>query len=311
MGDVQDDDGPDRDLAPDHLLNAADDLGAPAELARLLSILDLEQIEENLYRGISPKDGWQRVFGGQVIGQALVAASRTVAGRDAHSLHAYFLRPGDPAVPIVYEVERLRDGRSFTTRRVIAVQHGRPIFAMSASFHIDEPGLAHQIAMPAVPPPESLAPLRDALAPHLETLHPFVRTFFKSERLVDLRPVDLKHYTTRDPLPPIQDIWVRINGRLPDDPAIHRCALAYASDVTLLDTSLFAHGRPPLDPALEVASLDHAMWFHRPFRADEWLLYHQDSPTSGGARGYTRGLVFDQAGRLVASAVQEGLIRGD
>ncbi|MQT12440.1 acyl-CoA thioesterase II [Segnochrobactrum spirostomi] len=304
MGDAPNQEGPSK----------AEDLegaSAPAELARLLSILNLEPIEENLYRGTSPQDGWQRVFGGQVIGQALVAASRTVEGRNAHSLHAYFIRPGDPTVPIVYEVERLRDGRSFTTRRVIAVQHGRPIFAMSASFHIEEPGLEHQVAMPAVPPPETLAPLRDALAPYLDTLHPFVRTFFKRDRLVDLRPVDLKHYTTREPLAPVQDIWVRINGRLPDDPAIHRCALAYASDVTLLDTSLFAHGRPPLDPDLEVASLDHAMWFHRPFRADDWLLYHQDSPTSGGARGYNRGLVFDRAGRLVASAVQEGLIRGD
>jgi acyl-CoA thioesterase-2 len=226
----------------------------------LLSILDLEPLEHNLFRGMSPQVGWQRVFGGQVIGQALVAASRTVPeDRFVHSLHAYFLRPGDPAVPIIYEVDRIRDGGSFTTRRVVAIQHGKPIYSMSASF--------------------------------------------------ELRPVDLDHYFSRKKLTPAQNVWVRASAALPDDPRIHSCVLAYASDMTLLDTSLFAHGTSVFDPELQVASIDHAMWFHRPFRADDWLLYAEDSPSSSGGRGFTRGGLYSRDGQLVASVAQEGLIR--
>lgn len=279
-------------------------------VSALLSILDLERIEHNLYRGHSPQDGWQRVFGGQVIGQALVAASKTVEdGRQAHSLHAYFLRGGDPSVPIVYEVESIRDGRSFATRRVVAVQHGRPIFLMSASYHVDEHGLSHQIEMADVPPPESLATQRELLAASIDSLPPVVKVYFQRDRPIEVRPVEIEHYVSSTPLPPRQKVWIRVNGPLPDDPAIHRCALAYASDLTLLDTSLFAHGRRVFDPDLLLASLDHAMWFHRPFRADDWLLYDQDSPTVGGGRGFNRGLVFDRHGRLVASTAQEGVVR--
>lgn len=275
----------------------------------LISILDLEQIEHNLFRGRSPQVGWQRVFGGQVIGQALVAASRTVEGRGAHSLHAYFLLPGDPAVPIVYEVDRIRDGRSFTTRRVVAIQHGRPIFTMSASFQISEPGLDHQVSMPDVPPPESLPSEADLQKLYLENASEGVRRYWSRPRPLELRPVDLRHYISRDRLEPVQRIWVRASERLPDDPDIHRCVLAYASDMTLLDTALFAHGRSIFDPDMQPASLDHALWFHRAFRADEWLLYAEDSPSASGARGFTRGSLFSRNGALVASVAQEGLIR--
>ncbi len=279
-------------------------------VAALLSILDLEQIEQNLYRGHSPQDGWQRVFGGQVIAQALVAASRTVTGREAHSLHGYFLRGGDPSVPIIYDVERVRDGRSYATRRVQAIQHGAPIFILSASFKVaEETTLAHQIEMEAVPPPESLATQDELLSGALDKLPPVVRVYFTGERPIEVRPLDTTHYLTSDPLPPRQKVWVRVNGSLPDDPAVHRCALAYASDFTLLDTSLFPHGRRVFDPDVLLASLDHAMWFHRPFRADDWLLYVQDSPSVYGGRGFNRGSVYDRAGRLVASATQEGVVR--
>lgn len=281
----------------------------PDAVANLLSILDLEPLEHNLFRGVSPKDGWQRVFGGQVIGQALVAATRTVAGRQAHSLHGYFLRPGDPTVPIIYEVDRIRDGGSFTTRRVVGIQHGQAIFSMSASFQIDEPGLDHQMDAEPVPDPETL-PAEKALVDSLiDGMAPEVRAYFERERLIELRPVDIRHYTSREPLPPRQVVWVRAGAELPDDPAIHRCVLAYVSDYTLLDTALFPHGRIVFDPAMQVASLDHAMWFHRPFRADEWLLYVQDSPSASGARGFNRGSIYDRAGRLIASVAQEGLVR--
>jgi acyl-CoA thioesterase-2 len=281
----------------------------PGAIETLLSILDLEPLEHNLFRGLSPQVGWQRVFGGQLIGQALVAAARTVEGRLAHSLHAYFMLPGDPKVPILYEVDRIRDGNSFTTRRVVAIQHGKAIFSMSASFQVEEAGLDHQIPMPAVPPPEELPSEGDISALYLKSAPEPVRRYWERERPIELRPVDLKHYFSRDPLPPGQYVWVRATGRLPDDPDIHRCVLAYASDMTLLDTSLFAHGRFIFDPDLQAASLDHAMWFHRPFRADEWLLYAEDSPSASGARGFTRGSLFSRDGRLVASVAQEGLIR--
>jgi acyl-CoA thioesterase-2 len=275
----------------------------------LLSILDLEQLEHNLFRGLSPQVGWQRVFGGQVVGQALVAASRTVEGRGAHSLHAYFMRPGDPAVPIIYEVDRIRDGHSFTTRRVVAIQHGEAIFAMSASFQRDEPGLDHQTAMPHVPPPEELPSEAQLKEVYLENAPEPVRRYWARPRPLELRPVDLRHYVSREPLEPAQTIWIRSSEPLPDDPDIHRCVLAYASDMTLLDTALFAHGRAIFDPDLQAASLDHAVWFHRPFRADEWLLYVEDSPSASGARGFTRGSLFSRDGKLVASVAQEGLVR--
>ena len=284
-------------------------LRMPNAVDVLLSILDLEPLEHNLFRGRSPDIGWQRVFGGQVIGQALVAAARTVEGRIAHSLHGYFLRPGDPAVPILYEVDRIRDGLSFTTRRVAAIQHGRPIFSMEVSFQVAEAGLDHQIAMPAVPPPEELPSESDISSLYLEGAPESVRRYWERERPIELRPVDLRHYLGREALEPSQYVWVRATGRLPDDPEIHRCVLAYASDMTLLDTALFPHGRMVFDPDLQAASLDHAMWFHRPFRADDWLLYAEDSPSASGGRGFNRGSLFSRDGQLVASVAQEGLIR--
>lgn len=275
----------------------------------LISILDLETLEHNLFRGRSPKVGWQRVFGGQVIGQALVAAARTVEGRAAHSLHCYFMRPGDPEVPIIYEVDRIRDGKSFTTRRVVAIQHGEAIFSMSASFQIEETGLDHQVEMPDVPAPEDLPSEADLKALFLKDAPEKVRVYWERERPIELRPVDLRHYVSREKLPPAQRVWIKTTGPLPDDPDIHRCVLAYASDMTLLDTSLFAHGRMIFDKDLQVASLDHSMWIHRPFRADEWLLYAEDSPSASGARGFNRGSLFKRDGTLVASVAQEGLIR--
>ncbi|SDB05761.1 acyl-CoA thioesterase II [Bauldia litoralis] len=275
----------------------------------LISILDLETLEHNLFRGRSPKVGWQRVFGGQVIGQALVAAARTVEGRVAHSLHCYFMRPGDPEVPIIYEVDRIRDGKSFTTRRVVAIQHGEAIFSMSASFQIEETGLDHQVEMPDVPAPEDLPSEADLKALFLKDAPEKVRVYWERERPIELRPVDLRHYVSREKLPPAQRVWIKTTGPLPDDPEIHRCVLAYASDMTLLDTSLFAHGRMIFDKDLQVASLDHSMWIHRPFRADEWLLYAEDSPSASGARGFNRGSLFKRDGTLVASVAQEGLIR--
>jgi acyl-CoA thioesterase-2 len=281
----------------------------PSALETLLTILDLEPLEHNLFRGLSPQVGWQRVFGGQVIGQALVAAARTIEGRAVHSLHAYFMRPGDPAVPILYEVARLRDGNTFSTRRVTAIQHGQPIFTMAASFQIDEPGFDHQVPMPDVPPPEELPNEAQLKQLYLHQASPAVRTYWEQPRPIELRPVDLRHYVSRDRLDPSQLVWVRTTGALPDDPNVHRAVLAYASDMTLLDTALFAHGRVIFDKDLQVASLDHALWFHRPFRADEWLLYAEDSPSASGARGFTRGALYSRDGRLVASVAQEGLIR--
>ncbi|SDU40843.1 acyl-CoA thioesterase II [Stappia sp. ES.058] len=276
----------------------------------LLSILDLEPLEHNLFRGMSPQVGWQRVFGGQVIGQSLVAASRTVPEeRGVHSLHAYFLRPGDPAVPIIYEVDRIRDGGSFTTRRVVAIQHGHAIFSMSASFQNHEDGLEHQATMPQVTAPEDLPSEAELKEKFLANAPEPVRLYWERDRPIELRPVDLTHYFSRKKLTPAQNVWVRASATLPDDPRIHSCVLAYASDMTLLDTALFAHGTSVFDPKLQVASLDHAMWFHRPFRADEWLLYSEDSPSASGGRGFTRGTLYSRDGQLVASVAQEGLIR--
>jgi acyl-CoA thioesterase II len=282
----------------------------PAAVANLLSTLDLEALEHNIFRGHSPQVGWQRVFGGQVIAQALAAASRTVAAdRPAHSLHAYFLRPGDPEVPIIYEVDRIRDGKSFTTRRVVAIQHGHAIFSMSASYQVEEGGLDHQVAAPAVPPPEKLMSEEELQRLVMAVAAEPVKAYWRRERPIELRPVSLRHYTGRDKLEPVQQVWFRATGPLPDEPAVHKCVLAYASDLLLLDTSLYPHGRNLFDPDLQVASLDHALWFHRPFRADDWLLYAQDSPTASGARGFNRGAIFTREGALVASVAQEGLIR--
>ena len=275
----------------------------------LLEILDLEPLERNLFRGRSPQVGWQRVFGGQVIGQALVAAARTVEGRSVHSLHGYFMRPGDPAVPIIYEVDRIRDGKSFATRRVVAIQHGAAIFSMGASFQVEEPGLEHQFDMPDVPAPEELPSEAELKAKFIDFVPENVRRYWERERPIEMRAVDLSRYVSRDKRPPFQNVWFRATGRLPDEACIHQCVLAYASDMTLLDTSLLAHGRNVFDKDLQLASLDHALWIHRPFRADDWLLYVQDSPNTSGARGFNRGSIYSRDGTLVASVAQEGLIR--
>jgi len=277
----------------------------------LISILDLETLERNLFRGRSPQTGWQRVFGGQVIAQALVAAQRTVeADRHVHSLHCYFMRPGDPAVPIIYEVDRIRDGKSFTTRRVVAIQHGHAIFSLSASFQIDEPGLEHQIEMPAdLPRPETLTSAKELIESFIDSVPESVRAYWERERPIEFKPVSLTHYTSREKLPPKQHIWIRTTGPVPDDRPLQAAVLAYLSDMTLLDTSLFAHGRAVFDEDLQVASLDHAMWFHRPNPLDDWLLYTQDSPNTSGGRGFTRGSIYSPDGTLVASMAQEGLIR--
>ena len=284
----------------------------PYSVAELITTLDLERIEHNIFRGRSPQVGWQRVFGGLVIAQALVAACRTVEHWAPHSLHGYFIRPGDPAAPIVFEVERLRDGKSFATRRCVAVQHGEAIFTLAASFQVEEGGVSHQMAMPAVTPPEELPSEAEVMTRYRSVLPAGVRAYFERERPVELRPVDLSRYVAppqAGPAEPVQRIWMRATGPLPDDPALHRAFLAYVSDMTLLDAALVAHRRSVFDPSLQVASLDHALWFHRPFRVDDWLLYAQDSPSTSGSRGLARGSIFTRAGDLVASVAQEGLIR--
>lgn len=279
-------------------------------LKELLDLLDLERLEDNLFRGNSPQQGWQRVYGGQVLGQALVAAVRTISDpRPVHSLHAYFLLAGDPSIPIIYEVERTRDGGSFSTRRIKAIQHGRTMFAMSASFHKQEDGYEHQAEMPVVPPPEDLPSAATLMSKLLDKLPQNMRSYWQRERPFEMRPVDISRYLTREKTAPAQHVWIKANGQLPDDPSLHQCMLAYASDFTLLDTALIAHGKLLFDNDIQLASLDHALWFHRPFRADEWLLYTQDSPNANGARGLCRGSVFSQDGRLIATVAQEGLIR--
>ncbi|WP_439544336.1 acyl-CoA thioesterase II [Hyphomicrobium sp.] len=291
-------------------MTAGQEQTCPA-LAGLLDVLDLERLEVNIFRGVSPQNGWQRVYGGQVLGQALVAAGRTVEdNRPAHSLHAYFLLAGDPTHPILYEVERIRDGASFTTRRVKAIQHGRAIFAMSVSFHKDEEGYEHASAMPDVPPPEDLPSAKDRVSELIDALPAAMRNYWLRENPIELRPVDVSRYLSRDAShPPRQDIWLKANGQLADDPLLHQCVLAYASDFTLLDTALIAHGKLLFDPDIQLASLDHSLWFHRPFRVDDWLLYTQDSPNAAGARGFCRGSFYTRDGRLVASTAQEGLVR--
>ncbi|MEU5419183.1 acyl-CoA thioesterase II [Streptomyces sp. NPDC001407] len=280
----------------------------------LLSVLDPEQIERDIFRGTSRPSLVPRVFGGQVAAQALVAAGRTVpADRLPHSLHSYFLRPGDPEVPIVYSVDRIRDGRSFTTRRVVAVQHGQPIFHLSASFQTHEEGLEHQEPMPAAPDPLSLPTAAEMLPRHA---HRFADPRLL-DRLLDARAaVDLRYADeppfgkVGEPREPKSQVWFRTNGKLADDPLLHICLATYVSDMTLLDSVLLAHGRGGWAVGDVVgASLDHAMWFHRPFRADEWLLYDQESPTSSGGRGLARGRIFTENGALAVSVIQEGLVR--
>lgn len=279
-------------------------------VAELIAILDLERLEVDLFRGQNPKTGWRRVFGGQVVSQALVAAARTVpTDRPAHSLHAYFLLPGDPRMPIVYEVERLRDGHSFTTRRVKAIQNGRAIFATTVSFQVREEGFTHQPPMPDVPDPEGLPGGRELSDAAGTKLPEAVAAYFARPRPILLRPIDLRRYRSEEPREPVFNVWLKAAADLADDEALHQAVLAYASDMTLLDVSLIPHGRSVFDPQVQAASLDHALWFHRPFRADSWLLYAQDSPAAGGARGFARGQIFDRTGNLVASVAQEGLIR--
>jgi acyl-CoA thioesterase-2 len=276
----------------------------------LLSILDLEELDLNLFRGRSPQVGWQRVFGGQVVGQALVAAIRTVdASRPPHSMHAYFLLPGDPKVPIIYDVDRMRDGGSFTTRRVTARQHGHPIFSTLVSFHSEEQGLDHQAKMPDVPGPDTLPSEAEVREKILPTMPDPVRRYYERERPIELRPVEFERYLGKKFPDGKFHVWIKATGRLPDDPAIHRCVLAYTSDMGLLDTALVPHGRTLFEKEFMAASLDHALWLHRPFRADEWLLFAQDSPNLHGSRGFARGLIFKQDGTLVASVAQEGLVR--
>jgi len=278
----------------------------------LVETLNLEPLELNLFRGRSPQSGWQRVFGGQVIGQDLVAACRTVeeiATRPPHSLHAYFLLGGDPKVPIIYEVDRIRDGKSFTTRNVKAIQHGHAIFSMSVSFHVVEQGLSHQFKMPDVPKPDAL-PTEAELKERVWPLMPeAVRRYYKRERPIEIRPLEYGRYLGEKSEDGRFHVWIRATGKLPDEPAIHQCVLAYASDMMLLDAALIPHGRSVFSDDIMAASLDHALWFHRPFRADEWLLYAQDSPNLFGSRGFSRGLIFTSDGTLVASVVQEGLLR--
>jgi acyl-CoA thioesterase II len=275
----------------------------------LLDLLELEPLEMNLFRGVSPDEDRQRVFGGQVAAQALVAAGRTVDDdRPVHSLHAYFLRPGDPNIPIVFEVDRIRDGHSFTTRRVVAIQHGRAIFNLQASFQIVEIGPDHSAEMPAVPGPDEVPSLRERIERSPQRFGPETTEWLTRERPIESRPVDDPHWIAPSPRPAAQDVWIRANGALPDDPLVHACVVAYASDLTLLDTATLPHAIG-YSGSYMMASLDHAMWFHRPFRADEWLLYHQLSPSASGARGLALGHVFRRDGDIVVTVMQEGLIR--
>lgn len=279
-------------------------------LDELVELLALEKLEENLFRGQSQDLGWGTVFGGQVLGQALSAAVQTVPEeRRVHSLHAYFLRPGKVDKPIVYDVDRIRDGGSFTTRRVVAIQNGHPIFNLAASFQTQEPGLEHQDEMPAAPPPESVPSEEERIAKETRPLPKFLR-----ERATRERPFEFRHVTVDDilapkPQSPSRMVWLKTNGRLPDDPALHAYLLAYASDHAFITTALFPHAVSILTPKMQIASVDHVMWFHHPFRVDEWLLHVMESPAASGARGLVRGRVFSRDGKLVASTAQEGLMR--
>jgi acyl-CoA thioesterase-2 len=279
-------------------------------LSELISLLGLERLDRDLFRGHSQDLGWGAIFGGQVLGQALSAAARTVhQDRAVHSLHAYFLRAGNLNLPILYQVERIRDGHSFATRRVVAVQEGEAIFSLAASFHVSEPGFDHHAQAPDVVGPEELLSEHDLAVQLGDRLPERLRPTATRMRPIELRPVAPRNPLRPTPMPPLRHVWLRAIDTLPDDPALHAYLLAYASDFSLLGTSLDPHGVSWLSPGMQMASLDHAMWFHRPFRMDDWLLYAIESPSASGALGLVRGQFFDRAGRLVASVAQEGLIR--
>ncbi len=275
----------------------------------LVALFDLAPAGEDRFTGLSPNNGWRRVFGGQVLAQALVAAERTVVGRDPHSLHAYFLLGGDPKAPILFEVERMRDGRSFTTRRVVARQKGAAIFVMTASFHVAEAGFDHSAPMPAAPPPEACPDPYKAMELLDGSARFRMKGMLDTTSPIEFRPTDLERYAPDAQPQTRQNVWTRIGGRLPDDPALHRAALLYLSDMTLLDAALRPHGLTIYDHRIQVASLDHALWFHRPARADAWLLYAQESPNASSATGLVHGLLYAEDGTLVASVAQEGLLR--
>jgi acyl-CoA thioesterase II len=278
-------------------------------LADLLELLELEPLEVNLFRGTSRDIGSPQVFGGQVLGQALSAAAATVEERVVHSLHAYFLRRGDCNAPIIYEVDRSLDGHSFSNRRIVAIQHGQQIFNMTASFQLAESGFEHQIVMPQVPSPESLADSAGPPSQLLARMPERVRRFYEQPRPFEFRPVQPIEYLRPRREAPAREIWFRAVGALADDEMLHRRLLAYVSDFFLLDTATLPHGTSLLTPTVVMASIDHAMWFHRPLRVDDWLLYAMESPSASGARGFARASVFARDGRLVASAAQEGLVR--
>ena len=280
-------------------------------LQDLLALLDIETIEVNIFRATSSSEGWQRVYGGQVLGQALVAASRTVEDqtRIAHSLHGYFLRPGDTKIPIVYAVDRIRDGRSFTTRRVVATQKGRAIFNMSVSFQVQEQGLEHQFDMPDVRPPEECPSKAELTERFSDDIPEALRDLVKRVRPIEMRFAEPANEFKPHKMPPYQNVWIKTVDAMPNDIRLNQCLLVYASDMTLIDTATRPHGVSWGNEKFQVASLDHAMWFHRPFKTDQWLLYAQDSPFSGGARGLARGAFYDQQGQLLASCCQEGLMR--
>jgi acyl-CoA thioesterase II len=285
----------------------ANDGGQPLDI--LLDLLDLERLELNLFRGRNRDIGSGRVFGGQVLAQALVAAGRTVEGRRVHSLHGYFMLAGDVSTPIVYQVDRIRDGRSFTTRRVLAIQEGREIFSMLCSFHVDEEGIEHGAPMPSVPAPESLPRELDLVRAMAERIPAPLRAVYTQDRPIDFRPVDPIDPFAPDRREPVKYTWFRADGSMPDEPILHQAVLAYASDYGLLGTALHPHGLSIMMRGVQAASLDHAVFFHRPFRVDEWLLYAMDSPAAGGSRGFTRGTLYTREGVVVASTVQEGLLR--
>ena len=280
-----------------------------AVLDDLITLLKLERIEKNIFRGDSRDIGSAQVFGGQVLGQALSAAQHTVEGRVAHSLHAYFLRRGDMKAPIIYEVDRARDGGSFSNRRVVAIQHGRPIFNLAASFQDPEPGIDHQAEMPDVVGPDGLKDIAEVASDYLDVLPEKLRRFLTDERPFDFRPIEPVTLGSQAPQEARKHVWIRAVDKLPDELALHQNLLAYVSDYELLGTSTLPHGLPFGRGKVIMASLDHALWFHRDFRMDEWLLYAMESPNAAGARGYARGQLFTQDGKLVASTAQEGLVR--
>ena len=288
------------------------DAVSPAEdpVADLVSLLDLERIEMNLFRGQSPDDGVKRVFGGQVIAQALVAAYRTIENRVCHSLHSYFIRPGDPNVPILYEVDRARDGKSFTTRRVVAIQHGEQIFNLAASFQVPETGFVHQSPMPATKMPDELKSEDELRAMAKDHIPKEFQKQFARPRPIELKPVDPRQMISPAKTEPKKQMWLRSRGQIdPNNIALQQCLLAYASDMGILDTATKPHGVNWFTGGVQMASLDHSMWFHEPFDISDWLLYTMDSPSASGARGFNRGEVFTQSGKLVASVTQEGLMR--